>query len=213
MSAAISPHVLEAWLTARSTARGVPAPVHDRGGLRVDTASDAERCRYVFLEADGAFRAAAEAIDTPLVFLKACASEAAVLALAPPRWRVQSIAWMMTQDPQRDDCGPPLPAGYVLDVTTSAGVTTATVVGSDGAVAASGHAAASGGVYCYDRIKTEPAHYRRGLGRAVMAALGLSQPAETLLRMLAATDAGRALYTTLGWRVIAPYTTIEIPLV
>jgi len=208
MTADLPPRLLGDWLSARSIARGVPAPVKDRGGWRVDTGSTAELCRYVFLEADQVFRAAAEAIDSPRVFLKACTAAADVLAIVPSRWTLQSVAWMMVQDLQGDD-PVSLPDGYTLDVTTQRGVASAVIVDAAGTVAASGYGATADGVFCYDRIVTQPDHRRNGLGRALMAALGERQPPGTR-RLLAATDAGRALYETLGWRVIAPYTTIEI---
>lgn len=208
MTADLTPQQLEAWLSARSIARGVPAPVRERGGWRVDTGSAAELCRYVFLEADAAFRAAADAIDSPRVFLKACAPAADVLAIVPSRWTVQSVAWMMVQDPHCDD-PVSLPEGYALDLTTQRNVSSAVITDAAGTLAASGYGAMAGGVFCYDRIVTQPDHRRRGLGRAIMGALGQRQAPETL-RMLAATDAGRALYETMGWLVVAPYTTIEL---
>lgn len=209
MTVGLSSQLLEGWLSARSMARGVPAPVRDRGGWRIDTASAVERCRYVFLEADAAFGAAAHAIDTPRVFLKACAPAGDILAIVPQRWRLQSVAWMMLQDPPIDDPVPQLPPGYALDVTANGGVLSAVILDADGMLAASGYGASSGDVFCYDRIVTQPTQYRRGLGRAIMYALGRHAGAGTR-RILAATDAGRALYETLGWQVVAPYGTIEI---
>lgn len=209
MTAALTPELLAGWLSARSIARGVPAPVANGGGWRVDTASAVERCRYVFLDADDGFRALAGAIDTPRVFLKACAPAVDVLAIVPPRWTLQSVAWMMLQAPQVRDPMPQLPNGYALDVTTQGEVLCAVVLDAAGNPAASGYSASAGAVFCYDRIVTQPDHYRRGLGRAIMVALGQHQPAGTQ-RVLAATDAGRALYATLGWQIVAPYTTIEI---
>lgn len=209
MTAALTPELLAGWLSARSIARGVPAPVEDGGGWRVDTASAAERCRYVFLDADDGFRALADAIDTPRVFLKACARPTDVLAIVPPRWTLQSVAWMMLQVPQATDPAARLPNGYRLDLTTQDEVLCAVVLDAAGNPAAGGYAASAGGVFCYDRIVTQPDHYRQGLGRVIMATLGQHQPAGTH-RVLAATDAGRALYETLGWQVVAPYTTIEI---
>jgi GNAT superfamily N-acetyltransferase len=115
---------------------------------------------------------------------------------------------MMVQHPQSDD-PISLPDGYTLDVTTQRGVVSAVVVDAAGTVAASGYGAEADGVFCYVRIVTQPDHRRNGLGRAVMAALGQRQ-LPGARRILAATDAGCALYETLGWRVVAPYTTIEI---
>lgn len=208
MTADLTPQSLGNWLSARSIARGVPAPLRDRGGWRVDTGSAAELCRYVFLAADEAFRAAAETIDSPRIFLKACAPAADVLAIVPSRWTVQSVAWMMVQEPHRDD-PVSLPQGYALDVTTQRDVVFAVIADAAGTLAASGYGATACGVFCYDRIVTQADHRRRGLGRAIMSALGQRQAPGTL-RMLAATDAGRALYETMGWRVVAPYTTIEL---
>ena len=77
-------------------------------------------------------------------------------------------------------------------------------------LAASGYAAEYNGIFIFDRIIVEEAHRRRGLGKAMMAVLGAEQRSRATRRVLVATDAGRALYSTLGWTVIAPYSTVVI---
>jgi GNAT superfamily N-acetyltransferase len=52
-----------------------------------------------------------------------------------------------------------------------------------------------------------PTHQRRGLGTAVMQTLRCCRRDEQARELLVATDAGRALYEKLGWRVISPYAT------
>lgn len=56
-----------------------------------------------------------------------------------------------------------------------------------------------------DRVTTESAHRRRGLGAFVMRTLADHAVAEGVtLGVLGATDDGRALYETLDWKVYAP---------
>ena len=87
----------------------------------------------------------------------------------------------------------------------------ARIFANDGAIAASGHAVEHDGVFILDRILTDPAHRRRGLGRALVTALLSMQRSSSVRRVLVATDAGCALYATLGWRVLAPCSTLVIP--
>jgi GNAT superfamily N-acetyltransferase len=64
----------------------------------------------------------------------------------------------------------------------------------------------------FDRIATAPAHQRRGLASTLMRqleAIGRDQGGRD--GVLVATEAGRALYERLGWRLHAPYTTAVIP--
>ena len=82
----------------------------------------------------------------------------------------------------------------------------------DGSVAASGHLALDERFAIYDRIVTDPAHQRRGLGRAVMHALqALARAHGRHANVLVATAEGRALYESLGWRLHAPWATAVIP--
>ena len=67
------------------------------------------------------------------------------------------------------------------------------------------------GVFVYDRIETAPAHRRRGLGRAVMAALADARRSRAASQVLVATDDGRALYARLGWSVYSTFATAVIP--
>lgn len=199
--------LLAGWLGARSIARGLPLPVPDHGGLRVDTGSASEVRRYVFAGASPEIRGLAISITSPGIFIKMFGPAGQLLELVPPGWRLQPGAYVMTHD-GRADAEPVLPAGYRLELVTEGFASAARIFTVDGELAASGYAAEYAGTFIFDRILIEEAHRRRGLGRAMMAALGSAQRSHDARRVLVATDAGRALYSTLGWTVVCPYSTV-----
>jgi GNAT superfamily N-acetyltransferase len=205
----VDPLLVKGWLTARSIARGLPAPVDDSGGWRVDTHLPTETRRYVFANVTGGLQKIAESISSPLIFLKLCGSEAAMRAALPPRWTILTSSYFMTLDGEA--YGPrTLPPGYEMEIYQINAVIAARVLTKDGALAASGYAAEAEGVFVYDRIVTEPPHRRRGLGSAVMQALGARRRSNDARQALVATEEGRGLYRTLGWAVRSPYTTAVI---
>ena len=108
-----------------------------------------------------------------------------------------------------------LASGYSMHVTDNGAhrrQARVQVLATDGSLAASGHIALDERHAVYDRIVTEPAHQRRGLGRAVMQKLqALAHAQGRHAGALVATDQGRALYESLGWRVHAPWATAVIP--
>ena len=65
--------------------------------------------------------------------------------------------------------------------------------------------------FVFDRIETAPSHRRKGLGMAVMHALGSARRLASNPQLLVATEDGRALYARLGWTVITPVATAVIP--
>jgi GNAT superfamily N-acetyltransferase len=199
--------MLHGWVAARSMARGLAPPVADHGGWRVDTASPEEVRRYIFASADEPVRALARSITVPRVRLKVCVERQALAALLPPGWMFEDGAFVMTGPVPAAARVPP---GYRIARHDAAGVRHVRVMADDGAVAASGHGATARGVFAYDRIVTDAAHRRRGLGRVVMATLGEAAFAGDA-HMLVATAMGRALYESLGWETVSPYTTAVIP--
>ena len=104
------------------------------------------------------------------------------------------------------------PDGYELLVEQEGALLSAIVTAADGTLAASGHAALLEAHAIFDRIETQEAHRRRGLGSRVMQALGrAARDCGAHHGVLVATPDGRALYTGLGWRLHAPFTTARIP--
>lgn len=204
------PELLWAWLAARSIARGLPLPVPAHGGMRVATGSPEEICRYVFPGPEPGLAALAASIKTSRIFLKMCGAGEELMALAPPGWQLQPAGYLMTHAGS-PVLAPPLAPGYRLEMNLQGQVISARVFAEDGAVAASGHAVEHAHVFVFDRIVVHAAHRRRGLGRAIMAALGARQRSASARRVLVATEDGRALYETLGWEVNTPYSTIMIP--
>ncbi|MFI9025466.1 GNAT family N-acetyltransferase [Streptomyces sp. NPDC053560] len=96
---------------------------------------------------------------------------------------------------------PVAPEGYTASVETVGGVTYVRVLDAAGEQAATGQLAALGEAAVVDRVATEEAHRRRGLGAFVMRALADHAVAEgAALGVHGATDAGRALYESLGWQ-------------
>jgi GNAT superfamily N-acetyltransferase len=209
----VEPELIAGWLRARSYARGLPAPLADHGGWRVDTGLPEELQRYVFAGVGEGLRQLANDIVTPLVFLKLCGSEQELRALLPPRWQLQDLRYLMTGEGfdanDADDAA--LQAGYTLQMTDNATTTSARILTDAGELAASGYAAELDGYFIYDRIATEAAHRRRGLGACLMRALRTTKRSSTSTQVLVATAAGQALYARLGWHIRSPYVTAHIP--
>ncbi|QYG06766.1 GNAT family N-acetyltransferase [Janthinobacterium sp. PAMC25594] len=202
------PGLLAAWLAARSIARGLAPPVPDHGGWRVETGLPGEIRRYVFSGPVAAISTLAASIHRPHILIKMCGTGEQLLRLLPPRWQLLPGGFFMTHEGSLP--APSLPAGYRLVVATSQAITTARILTGDGSVAASGHAVEHAGAFVFDRIVTEAAHRRQGLGRALIAALAARQRSGSARRVLVATEDGLKLYASLGWHTRSPYSTAAI---
>ncbi|MBY0241498.1 MAG: GNAT family N-acetyltransferase [Burkholderiaceae bacterium] len=209
MTAHVDPVLLRRWLAARSVARGLPLPVACHGGWRVDTALPAERCRHVFAGPAPGIHALALTVDDPLTLIKMCGTGEQLLALMPPGWRLQQVGYLMVHD-GAPMAAPPLPARYRLAIAVEGAATVARLFFEDGSLASSGYAVEHDGVFIFDTIVTEAPHRRRGLGKALIAALGATQQSSASRRVLVATEEGRDLYLALGWEVLSPYATVKL---
>jgi GNAT superfamily N-acetyltransferase len=198
-AAAIDPALIEPWLRARSVARGLPQPVRDRGGLRLDTNLPAELRRYVFARPGPGLIELGRSIMAPLVFLKLCGPPEQLASLLPAYWCLSPVGYVMTCD------APPatieLSPDYRMGTHADGPATEIRILDDRGALAASGFAAEWDGLFVYDRIVTDAGHRRKGLGRAVMAALGAARRSPQSRQLLVATEEGRALYAMMGWEV------------
>lgn len=205
---AVETGLIGKWLRARSICHGLPPPVADRGGWRLDTAQPGELRRYVFGAPCDGLRELGETVVIPRVYLKLCGGAEELRALLPSRWHLDEPRHVMVAGEW--PAAASLPAGYTLRLTRVGVVTTAHVATDDGGIAASGYAAEWGGVFIYDRIETAPAHRRRGLAACVMQALRQARRDTHATEILVATTAGQALYASLGWHTISPYSTAFI---
>lgn len=206
----IDPTLLFAWQAAHSLARGAPAPVHDRGGFRVDTHSEKETKRWVFPALCDGLREIAREIATPRHYLKLCGTDDELRSALPACWEIQPANHFMAATAAGRDAAP-LPDGYTLQLHRAGPVTRADVVAPNGDLAASGTAAETAEVFVYDRIETATDHRRKGLGVAVMVALGAARRSPHVPQLLVATEDGRHLYANLGWTVLAPFAAATIP--
>lgn len=101
-----------------------------------------------------------------------------------------------------------LPAGYVAAVSIEHGAHLMHVVDAHGATAATGRIVLRAGTAVFDRIGTLAPYRGKGLATALMCALDeLAARAGVSERLLVATEAGCALYRTLGWHVVSAYST------
>lgn len=206
----VDPKLVFAWQAAHSIARSSPPPVHDRGGFRVDTHSEKEVKRWVFPRPCDGLRAIAHEITAPRHYLKLCGSDEALRSALPARWEVQPANYFMIASAATLDAKP-LPNGYRMELHQAGPVTRASIIAPDGDLAASGCTAETADVVIYDRIETAQDHRRKGLGAAVMVALGAARRSPASPQLLVATGDGRNLYANLGWTVLSPFAAAAIP--
>ncbi|MGH7025851.1 GNAT family N-acetyltransferase [Brevundimonas sp.] len=213
MSGSVEPGLVEAWVTGWALSRSVGAPIRVAGGHRVLVGQPGHAERFVFPSLDTATLSnMAARITAPGIFLKAFCAPEALLGAVDERWSLQPSGDLMAVD--LDAVQPPVAsaAGYVQDLRTEGAVLVVEIHHALGGLAASGRAALTGGFAVFDKIITDPAHQRRGLGRIVMGVLGERARAQGAVRgVLLATPEGRALYEVLGWRFEGRMQTVVIP--
>lgn len=199
------------WQAGWSASRGWTKVVDDDGILTVKVGETERAMEFVVLDPDAhperVDRAANMALDTIGAAWVTLATtedrETMVDTLDDLGLDVQrDPEWLMTielsQQPSLQ-----LHSRYALvsELQENVIVTRATL---HGAVASSGRMAVVGTDAVADRIETDPAHRRRGLGSAVMAALVDAARTRGANRgILIASRDGQRLYRSLGWKTVA----------
>lgn len=119
-----------------------------------------------------------------------------------PARRIGASAAMFIRSTKRPDAVPKSSAGPSTALAKPpGGVLRVRVLDAAGGQAAKGQMAVLGDAVVVDRVVTEEAHRRRGLGGLVRRTLAdRALEVGAVLGVLGATDAGRALYETLGWK-------------
>ena len=206
-AAKADPDVVAAWVAGWALSRGVPPPVPAYGGLRVDVGLPDQKARYVFAEPCPGVEKASREILEPYVFIKVAAPPEAVAPLLAEGWSLQPLGFLMTVDDlARGEVD--LLEGYRFGVEITPGGYAVSAIAGDGELGASGRVLLTGTTAVFDQIVTHPDHRRRGLGRAVMGRLGAVAAQNGATKgSLVATPDGRALYSTLGWRLHSPFST------
>ncbi|MFD9941403.1 GNAT family N-acetyltransferase [Nonomuraea sp. NPDC059023] len=197
----MSVDIVRAWARGWAVSRATKQPVEELWGLRVDVGLPGHVVRHILPKASPAvLRHLAGTLDAPGTWLKVCAPAEQVAPSLTPAWSVQVPEFMMTARLRRTEVA--APGGYTLAVVQRGQVVTARLLTGDGEVAARGQLALTGATGVVDQVETAAGHRRRGLGSVVMKALssaGAERGATT--GVLLATADGRALYSTLGWRL------------
>ncbi|MGV9314134.1 GNAT family N-acetyltransferase [Streptomyces sp. NPDC003691] len=208
--AKIESELIRRWLTGWTVARALPGaePAGSAGdGLRSACDQPGREVEVFALRADeepeslvrlaAAVAVAERSTWLTVPTLRPEAVEAVVGAAGLEL--VHRAEWLMTTGlaghPRHAPAAP-----YEREIRTDGPVTVVSLHGPGGEVAARGTIAVTGADAIADRIETDPAHRRRGLGRAVMSALAeaaVAQGARTGL--LIASEEGQRLYTSLGW--------------
>lgn len=207
-----STDAIAAWAAGYTRSRGYAAPVPDAWGLRFDPGLPDQVRRHARLcEGTEGLAAMICQVTDPFVFIEVLDEPAIVAPLLPEGWVIRSPAWLMTTALARDaGAGPP--SGYDAETRAADDTLVVEIRAADGHLAASGRAGLAGGVCVFDQIFTDADHRRRGLGRAVMGALSAGALAlDCPTGVLIATEDGRALYASLGWRELTPVTSVISP--
>jgi GNAT superfamily N-acetyltransferase len=202
---------IRAWVDGWVVSRGAAEPLAEPWGLTVDVGHPRHTTRHVLTDSsEAAVRKVAASAGVPGRWLKVFEEEERVLEWLGPDWTPDEPGFLMTTPLERQAAAPPAaPEGHRLRVWTRDGVTRVLITTPDGAFAARGQIATAGTTAVVDQIETAAEHRRKGLGSLVMRTLQHSAAERGATSgVLGGTPDGRALYESLGWRVIAPLVSV-----
>jgi GNAT superfamily N-acetyltransferase len=208
----ISSDIVEKWVKAWSISREVPLPVKFKSGLKVDVGFEKQKTRYVFTELNNDFIQLSKDIDEPWVFLKVCSPPSEIKKHISKKWIIQPQGYMMSCFHPMTIADISLHNNYKLEITNNDSTSVIRIVTQKGEVASTGRIIIVDELAVYDRIVTDVNHQRKGLGTFLMKELekiALSKGASK--NFLVATEEGKSLYETLGWKLYSLFTSIVIP--
>ncbi|MFF2039109.1 GNAT family N-acetyltransferase [Kitasatospora sp. NPDC058170] len=210
-------NVVRSWVDGWIASRMAAPPTVESWGYTVDVGIAGHVTRHVFDATGGAVREAdvrkvAGAVRTGGTWLKIFADPALTAPWLGPEWWIDDEPGYLMTVPLAPAPAHLLtaPDGYRLRSWSRGGVVRTMVTAADGALAARGQIAVVGATAVADQIETSAEHRRKGLGSLVMRVLATAahdQGAQT--GVLAGTPDGHALYTSLGWQVLAPLTSAK----
>jgi GNAT superfamily N-acetyltransferase len=209
--AGVDVDLVSKWVRGWALSRGKAAPETIEGGWRVQVDEPEQIARYVFPSGSEAVRRLTRSISPALTPIKVCAIADEVAPLLTPPWRIDRTSPMMIK-PALTRVETNVTGGYTPMVTGVGNVLIAMALTDANDIVAGGRVALIDEIAVFDQIWTHDAHRRRGLASNVMRTLeNVAVERGATRGMLVATEAGRAVYSTLGWRVYAPYTTAIVP--
>ena len=212
MDNSISSEIVENWLKAWSISRELPLPVKFKSGLKVDLGLEKQKTRYVFTELNTDFIQLSKDIDESWVFLKVCASPSEVKRHISKKWIVQPQGYMMSCFHPMTIPNIRLHNDYKLETTNYNSTFVIKIVTHKGEVASTGRLILVDQMAVYDRILTDDNHKRKGLATFLMKELEKIALSKGISKnFLVATEEGKPLYQSLGWKLYSLYTSIVIP--
>ncbi|MDR3022922.1 GNAT family N-acetyltransferase [Chryseobacterium sp.] len=210
----VSAEIVENWLKGWCLSREVSFPVQYKSGFHVMVGDEKQKERFVFPELNDDFFELADLIDEPWVYLKVSTSPEEFIEKIPERWKLQPQGYMMTCFHSMNFPEISLAEGYHLEFSEYNTTFVVRIVAENGEQASIGRVSLINGaaIAIYDRIITEKNHQRKGLASFLLKELekiALSKGFSN--NLLVATEEGRRLYETLGWKMYCLHSSIVIP--
>ncbi|KFF01438.1 GNAT family N-acetyltransferase [Chryseobacterium luteum] len=212
METKVSHGIVEKWLKAWSLSRKLLLPVKYKSGFKVEVGEKKQKMRYVFSELNDDFTELSKQIDEPWVYLKTCASSDEVKNKVSEKWIIQPPGYMMCCAGPMKNSDANLCEGYRIGYEKYNSTTVIKIIAENGEQASIGRIVFVDDLAVYDRIITEENHQRKGLATFLMRELEKTALSNGISNhFLVATEQGRGLYESIGWKVYSPYTSIVIP--
>ncbi len=212
MEGKVSVKIVEKWLKGWCLSREVPFPVPYTSGFQVMVGDEKQKERYVFPELNDDFFRLAHSINEPWIHLKVSISHEEFISKIPERWKLQPQGYMMTCFHPMNFPEISLAAGYQLEFSEYNTTFVVRITAENGEQASIGRVSLTNDMAVYDRIITEKNHQRKGLATFLLKELEkivLSRGVTN--NLLVATEEGKLLYETLGWKLYCLHTSIVIP--
>lgn len=208
----VSKDTIEKWLKGWCLSRELPLPVTFKSGFKVEVGYPNQKTRYVFPELNEDFIELIASINDPWVYLKVCASLEEIKKQISEKWEIQPQGYMMSCSHSMNIPDISLHQDYQLEYESYNSTSVVKILTKEGELASTGRLVLVNDLAVYDRISTENNHQRKGLATFLMKELEkIALSKGVVNNFLVATEAGKTLYQSLGWKIESLYTSIVIP--